>query len=98
MIKGIWLNAIKEEMAALQENKTWELVETLKGSKVSDGVLKKKFTPDYIVERHRARLVAKVYAQKDGIDFDETFSPVARSVRSALAVTTKEQLDLQQLL
>lgn len=95
-----WLDAMKEEMAALHDNKTWTLVNRPKDSKVINcrWVLRKKFHIDGTVDRYKARLVAKGFAQKAGIDFDETFSPVARydTVRSVLAVTAQEHLCLQQ--
>ena len=69
-----------EEMAALGVNETWELVPLPEGKK-SIGckwVYKVNHNSDGTVSRYEARLVAKGYAQTYGIDYEETFSPVAK--------------------
>ena len=70
------------------QNETWELVE-LPEDREAIGckwVFKVIYTSNGKVERFKGRLVVKGYAQKHGIDFDETFSPVVRfsSVRALL--------------
>lgn len=77
--KEQWQCAIKDELKSFSENDTWELVDRPKDKTVvkAKWVFKKKFNSDGEV-RYMARLVGKGFTQKNGIDFDETFSPVLR--------------------
>ena len=75
-----WCATIEEEMRALAENETRDLVDAPKGVKLIGcrWVYKVKYNTKGSVNRYKARLVVKGYAQKHGIDYDETFAPVAK--------------------
>jgi len=75
-----WREAMIEEMRAIEHNQRWELVD-LPEDKSPIGlkwVFRLKYHADESIQKYKARLVTKGSAQHQGIDFDETFSPVAR--------------------
>ena len=74
----LWIAVMQEEIEALHKNKTSDLVPLLHERKGIGNKWVYKITrnSDDQVERYRARLVVKGYAQKEGIDFNEIFSPV----------------------
>jgi hypothetical protein len=95
-----WQAAMTDEMTSLLHNNTWELVEKPVDRAVIKNrwVFKVKTKVDGSVDRFKARLVAKGYSQTAGIDYTETFSPVARfdSIRAVLSVAAAEKLNLHQ--
>ena len=96
-----WRKAMEEEMAALRQNQTWELVP--KPAKVNPisckWVYKIKTRSDGSIERYKARLVARGFLQQYGIDYDETFSPLAKmkTIRVLLALAASREWKVWQL-
>ena len=88
-------------MRSIKANEVWELVELPKGKKIigCKWVYKCKLGVDGSVERYKARLVAKGFSQKYGLDYDETFSPVARfqSLQTLLALAVQDGLHIHQM-
>ena len=76
----LWMKAMEEEMHSIEKNETWELVELPKDKKCigCKWVYKTKYNSDGTIEKHKARLVAKGFKQKYGIDYEETFTSIAR--------------------
>ncbi|KAH9679582.1 Integrase catalytic domain-containing protein [Citrus sinensis] len=97
-----WKLEMEEEMKSLHQNQTWELVKLLKGKKAIGNkwvYTKKQGSPNQSTPRYKARLVAKGFAQKEGIDYNEVFSPVVKhtSIRILLALVAEYELELTQL-
>ena len=74
-----WVQAMKSELDSMYSNQVWDLIKAPNGIKPvgCKWVYKRKKWIDGKVETFKARLVAKRYTQKDGIDYKEIFSPVA---------------------
>ncbi|KAK8652311.1 hypothetical protein V6N13_061332 [Hibiscus sabdariffa] len=96
-----WLEAMRSEMDSMSDNQVWTLVEPPEGIKPigCKWVFKKKTDMDGNVQTYKGRLVAKGYRQIRGIDYDETFSPVAmfKSIRILLAIAAFHDYEIWQM-
>ena len=92
---------MNEELAMIEKNQTWELVERPEDRKVIGvkWVFRTKLNSDGSVHKYKARLVVKGYAQVWGVDFSETFAPVARmdTIRMTLAMAAQQGWKVYQL-
>lgn len=101
MKEKAWREAMKEEIKAIERNKTWDLVD-LPLNKQPIGVkwvYKLKLKPNGTIAKHKARLVAKGFLQKARLDYSEVFAPVARTetIRLVLALASGKRWPLFQL-
>eukprot|EP00253_Pinus_taeda_P028734 PITA_28734 len=90
-----------EELEQIDRNNTWELVPRPKDKNVigTKWIIKNKMNENGEVIRNKAILVCKWYAQQEGIDFEETFSPVARleAIRMFLALSSFQKFKVFQM-
>nr|KYP52900.1 Retrovirus-related Pol polyprotein from transposon TNT 1-94 [Cajanus cajan] len=95
-----WKQAMDVEMEALEKNSTWDLVALPNGKKPvgCKWVYTIKYKADGSIERYKARLVAKGFTQTYGVDYMETFAPVAKmnTVRVILSLAANYGWNLQQ--
>ena len=96
-----WREAVKVELQSLEENDTWDIVDLPEGRKPvkCKWVFKQKTDENGVIIRYKARLVAKGCSQKQGIDYNETYSPVIRysSLRYLIALSVKNKLKINQM-
>ncbi|GJU11379.1 retrotransposon protein, putative, ty1-copia subclass [Tanacetum coccineum] len=90
------------EMQSMKDNEVWDLVDLPPNGKTvgSKWLFKKKTDMDGVVHTYKARLVAKGYTQTPGIDYEETFSPVAdiRAIRILIAIAAFYDYEIWQLM
>ncbi|KAJ9561989.1 hypothetical protein OSB04_007149 [Centaurea solstitialis] len=96
-----WFIAMQEEINQFLRLKVWRLVPRPEGKSIIDTkwIFKNKKDEDNVVVRNKARLVAKGYKQQEGIDYNETFAPVARieAIRMFLDYAAHKDLTVYQM-
>ena len=96
-----WVKAMKFELDSMYSNQVWDLVKVPNGIKPvgCKWVYKRKRGIDGKVETFKVRLVAKGYTQKEGIDYEETFSPLAmlKSIRILLFIAAHYDYEIWQM-
>ncbi|GKC86616.1 retrovirus-related pol polyprotein from transposon TNT 1-94 [Tanacetum coccineum] len=96
-----WTMDMQEELNQFKSNDVWSLVPPPKNQPIigTKWVFKNKLDENGVVCRNKARLVAQGYNQQEGIDFDETYAPVARleSIRILLAYACAHNFKLFQM-
>ena len=89
----VWVVAMVKEYNSIIWNSVWVIVPRPEDKSVvsSYWIYEVKHATNGSVEKHKARFVARGFSQVEGIDYDETFSPVARysSIRSIFALSTQ---------
>lgn len=99
--KSNWQVAMEEEIASLNEHRTWELVPLPPGKKAIGcrWTFKKKENETGQTVRYKARLVAQGFSQQFGSDFDEVFAPVVRqpTLRTMLTIASREGMLVKHL-
>ena len=90
-----------EELASIEENGTWTLTDLPAGHTASGlkWVFKLKKDAAGAIVKHKARLVARGFVQKEGVDYDDAFAPVARldSVRVMVGMAAQRGWELHHL-
>ena len=97
-----WINAMHEELHSFERSQVWALVEKPDNNHNIIGtkwVFRNKQDEDGQVVRNKARLVAQGYTQVEGMDYGETYAPVARleSIRILLAYANHHDITLYQM-
>ena len=96
-----WRSAMESEIKSIEKNNTWVLTNLPPGNKAIDlkWVYKLKKDTSGNIVKHKARIVAKGYVQKHGVDFEEIFAPVTRleTVRLLLALSAKHGWEVHHM-
>ncbi|KAJ9560513.1 hypothetical protein OSB04_005673 [Centaurea solstitialis] len=96
-----WVRAMQDELAEFERNKVWRLVKRPWGKSIIGlkWIFRNKKDENNLVIRNKARLVAKGFRQQEGIDYDETFAPVARieAIRIFLAYAAHKNMMVYQM-
>ena len=96
-----WKDAMIEEYQLVMKNDVWDVVPRPKWKSIvtSKWIYKIKRAADDSIEKYKERFLARSFFQKEGIDYEETFAPVARytSIRSILALAAVMKWKIHQM-
>ena len=96
-----WQHAMDKEVATIEKNSTWELVDPPIGANIiwSHFILKVKRDEKGEIVCYKARLIANGNTQREGIDFNETFATIAKlpSVRAVLTNAASQGWEIHQI-
>ena len=99
--KQVWVDAMIEEYKSIMKNDVWEIVPRPTGKSVVTyrWLQKIKHAIDGSVEQYKAKFVVRSFTQKEGIDYDETFAPVARytTIRTIISLAAVFRQKLHQM-
>ena len=75
-----WKDAMIKKYQSIMKNDVWDVVPRREGKSVvtSKWIYKIKHAANGSIEKYKARFVARGFSQKEGIDYEETFAPIAR--------------------
>ena len=97
----LWKEIINSEIESIMHSHTWEIVDLPPGVKTigCKWIFKRKLKPYRSIEKYMARLVAKSFKQKKGIDYFDTFAPATRisSIRVLIALTSVHNLVIHHM-
>ena len=98
---AFWKEAIQDEIDSIMHNNTWKLADLPPGCKPlgSKWIFKRKMKVDGSIDKYKARLVIQGFRQKEGIDYFDTYAPVARitTIRLLLALAATHNLVIHQI-
>ena len=96
-----WRSAMQREYDVLIKNGTWTLVDPPIGAKPigCKWVYKNKYKADASLDKHKVRLVTKGYAQREGVDYTETFSPTTKwgTIRALFSLAAQKGLHIHHI-
>jgi hypothetical protein len=99
--KKEWADSMTEEYQSIIKNDLWEIVPIPKSKDVvsSKWLFKIKHVADGSIEKYKARFVARGFSKKEGIDYEETFTPMARYtfIKTIIALAAKMKWKLHQM-
>ena len=97
----VWVDAMVQEYQYIIKNDVWEIVPRPKDKSMvsSKWIFKTKHPIDGSIEKYKAIFVARGFSQKEGIEYDDTFAPIARytSIRTILALESNTKWKLHQM-
>ena len=97
----VWQEAMVEEYDSIMKNQVWEVVSRPQGKKVvgSRWIYKVKHAAERSVDKYKEHFVENGFSQNEGIDYEETFTPIARysSIRTIISLATKMSWRVHQM-